>query len=91
MNTFTDYIDSCEYLIGNGYTSKGNITANGGSAGGLLMGAVTNMRPDLFKAVIADVAFVDVINTISDASLPLTPLSGKNGVTLLKVRMISIT
>ena len=73
MNTFNDFIDSCEHLIKQKYTSKGNIAINGGSAGGLLMGAVTNMRPDLFKCVVADVAFVDVMNTISDESLPLTP------------------
>ncbi|WP_257280077.1 MULTISPECIES: S9 family peptidase [unclassified Endozoicomonas] len=72
MNTFNDFIDCCEYLIHRNYTSKGQIAINGGSAGGLLMGAVTNMRPDLFGCVVADVAFVDVINTISDASLPLT-------------------
>ncbi|MGI9280312.1 MAG: S9 family peptidase [Endozoicomonas sp.] len=72
MNTFNDFIDCCEHLINSNYTTKGQITINGGSAGGLLMGAVTNMRPDLFGCVIADVAFVDVINTISDASLPLT-------------------
>ncbi|CAM3863883.1 S9 family peptidase [Parendozoicomonas haliclonae] len=73
MNTFNDFIDSCEHLIGNGYTRQGQIAINGGSAGGLLMGAVTNMRPELFGCVIADVAFSDVITTISDASLPLTP------------------
>jgi oligopeptidase B len=73
LNTFKDFISSCEFLIENQYTSKGLISANGGSAGGLLMGAVTNMRPDLFRAVVADVAFVDVISTISDDSLPLTP------------------
>jgi oligopeptidase B len=73
MNTFNDFIDSCEHLIDRKYTSKGEIAINGASAGGLLMGAVTNMRPDLFKAVIAGVAFVDVINTISDDTLPLTP------------------
>lgn len=73
MNTFYDFIDSCEHLISKNYTSKGNIAINGGSAGGLLMGAVTNLRPDLFDCVISDVAFVDVINTISDKSLPLTP------------------
>lgn len=72
LNTFKDYISCVEYLIKNKYTQKGMVTANGGSAGGMLMGAVANMRPDLFKCVIADVAFVDVINTISDASLPLT-------------------
>ncbi len=73
MNTFKDYISCCEHMVESGYTQKGQIVANGGSAGGLLMGAVTNMRPDLFQSVIADVPFVDVINTISDASLPLTP------------------
>ncbi|WP_263081475.1 prolyl oligopeptidase family serine peptidase [Endozoicomonas sp. Mp262] len=73
MNTFYDFIDSCEYLINQGYTAKGQIAINGGSAGGLLMGAVTNLRPDLFGCVVADVAFVDVINTINDDSLPLTP------------------
>ncbi|WP_062266388.1 S9 family peptidase [Endozoicomonas arenosclerae] len=72
MNTFNDFIDCCEHLIDRDYTAKGQIAINGGSAGGLLMGAVTNMRPDLFGCVVADVAFVDVINTISDASLPLT-------------------
>ena len=73
MNTFHDFIDSCEHLIEKGYTAKGQIAINGGSAGGLLMGAVTNLRPDLFGCVVADVAFVDVINTISDKTLPLTP------------------
>jgi len=73
LNTFKDFISSCEYLIKKKYTSLGNIVAHGGSAGGLLMGVVANMRPDLFKAVVADVPFVDMINTISDASLPLTP------------------
>jgi len=73
MNTFNDFIDSCEYLIEQGYTSKDRLAIQGGSAGGLLMGAVTNLRPDLFRCVIADVAFVDVINTMSDESLPLTP------------------
>ncbi|MDB2447395.1 prolyl oligopeptidase family serine peptidase [bacterium] len=73
MNTFNDFIDCCEHLVTEKYSAPKLIAANGGSAGGLLMGAVSNMRPDLFKAVIADVAFVDVINTISDDSLPLTP------------------
>lgn len=71
-NTFYDFISSCEHLIENKYTEKGKIAASGGSAGGLLMGAVVNMRPELFRAVIADVAFVDMINTISDETLPLT-------------------
>lgn len=73
MNTFNDFIDACEYLVEQKYTSKQKIAINGGSAGGLLMGAVTNMRPDLFGSVVSDVSFVDVINTISDESLPLTP------------------
>jgi len=71
-NTFTDFIAVAEGLIARKYASKGRVTIQGGSAGGLLMGAVTNMRPDLFKAVIANVPFVDVINTMSDPSLPLT-------------------
>ncbi len=73
LNTFYDFIDVTEHLIDQGYGQKGQVAINGGSAGGLLMGAVTNLRPDLFGAVVADVPFVDVINTISDASLPLTP------------------
>ncbi len=72
MNTFTDFIASAEQLIADKYTAKGNIIIEGGSAGGLLMGAVTNMRPDLWKAVISKVPFVDVMNTMLDASLPLT-------------------
>ena len=73
MNTFWDFIDVTEHLIAQGYTRKGRVAINGGSAGGLLVGAVTNMRPELFGCVVAHVPFVDVINTISDASLPLTP------------------
>jgi oligopeptidase B len=72
MNSFTDFIACAEFLINEKYTSPDMLGINGGSAGGLLMGAVTNMRPDLFKAVIADVPFVDVINTMKDESLPLT-------------------
>ncbi|WP_224368698.1 S9 family peptidase [Hyalangium versicolor] len=72
MNTFTDFIAVAEGLISQGYTSKERLAINGGSAGGLLMGAVTNMRPDLFKVVLAQVPFVDVINTMNDTSLPLT-------------------
>jgi oligopeptidase B len=71
-NTFNDFVDVAEFLVRSGYTKPDRLVANGGSAGGLLMGAVTNMRPDLFKAIVADVPFVDVINTMLDASLPLT-------------------
>jgi oligopeptidase B len=71
-NTFNDFVDVGQYLVDNKFTSKDRLIANGGSAGGLLMGAVVNMRPDLFKAVVADVPFVDVINTMMDASIPLT-------------------
>jgi oligopeptidase B len=72
MNTFTDFIDSAEYLIANQWTKSDRLVIEGGSAGGLLMGAVTNLRPDLFKAVHSAVPFVDVMNTMMDASLPLT-------------------
>jgi oligopeptidase B len=71
-NTFTDFIASAEYLVKEKYTSTDRLVITGGSAGGLLMGAVTNMRPDLFKAVVTYVPFVDVMNTMLDASLPLT-------------------
>lgn len=71
-NTFTDFISCAEHLIKTGYTSPSKMTCEGRSAGGLLMGAVLNMRPDLFKAAIAGVPFVDVMNTMSDASIPLT-------------------
>jgi oligopeptidase B len=73
-NTFNDFIDCAEYLIDQGYTTKRNIVAAGGSAGGLLVGAVANMRPDLFKAVVAQVPFVDVLNSMLDDSLPLTTM-----------------
>jgi len=72
LNTFHDFIDVAEELLRRQYTSSDRLVANGGSAGGLLMGAVANMRPELFRAVVADVPFVDVINTMLDASLPLT-------------------
>jgi oligopeptidase B len=72
MNTFTDFISSAEYLVGQGYTAKDRLAIMGGSAGGLLMGAVTNLRPDLFHAVVTYVPFVDVLNTMLDESLPLT-------------------
>lgn len=73
-NTFTDFISCTEYLIDKGYAIKGNIVASGGSAGGLLMGAVANMRPDLYHTIILDVPFVDVTNTMLDDQLPLTTL-----------------
>lgn len=72
MNTFNDFVDSAQWLVDNKYTSPDRLVIQGGSAGGLLMGAVVNMRPDLFKASIAQVPFVDVMNTMLDASLPLT-------------------
>jgi oligopeptidase B len=71
-NTFTDFIAAAEHLVAEGYTSSDRLAINGGSAGGLLMGAVSNLRPDLFRAVIAEVPFVDVVNTMLDATLPLT-------------------
>jgi oligopeptidase B len=71
-NTFYDFIDSAEYLIREKWTSKDRLMIEGGSAGGLLMGAVVNLRPDLFRAVHAAVPFVDVMNTMMDATLPLT-------------------
>lgn len=72
MNTFTDFIACAEHLVANKYGARDKIAIEGGSAGGLLMGAVTNLRPDLFKVVISHVPFVDVMNTMLDASLPLT-------------------
>jgi oligopeptidase B len=71
-NTFNDFIRCAEYLIEKNYTAKDKLAIMGGSAGGLLMGAVVNMRPDLFHTVLADVPFVDVINTMLDESIPLT-------------------
>lgn len=72
MNTFTDFVACAEALVARGYTQPSQLIIHGGSAGGLLVGAATNLRPDLFKAVVAQVPFVDVINTMLDASLPLT-------------------
>ncbi len=71
-NTFTDFIACADHLVKEKYTSSDRLVITGGSAGGLLMGAVTNMRPDLFKAVVSYVPFVDVINTMLDETLPLT-------------------
>jgi len=71
-NTFTDFIDCAEFLVAGGYTSSDRLFAMGASAGGLLMGAITNMQPDLFKGVVAHVPWVDVITTMLDPSIPLT-------------------
>lgn len=71
-NTFTDFISCAEFLIGEAYTSPAHLYAMGGSAGGLLMGSVINMRPDLFKGIISAVPFVDVVTTMLDDSIPLT-------------------
>jgi oligopeptidase B len=71
-NTFNDFIDCAEFLLAKKYTSKDKLFAMGGSAGGLLMGAITNMRPDLWKGIISSVPFVDVVTTMLDESIPLT-------------------
>ncbi|WP_051100123.1 S9 family peptidase [Dyadobacter beijingensis] len=71
-NTFNDFIDCAEHLIKENYTSKAHLFAEGGSAGGLLMGAISNLRPDLWRGIIADVPFVDVVTTMLDESIPLT-------------------
>jgi oligopeptidase B len=73
VNTFTDFIAAAEFLAREGFTARGRIVAHGGSAGGMLMGAVANMAPELFLGIIAEVPFVDVLTTMLDASLPLTP------------------
>ena len=73
VNTFTDFIAAGKYLAAEKFTSRGLIVAQGGSAGGMLMGAVANMAPDLFLCIIAEVPFVDVLTTMLDSSLPLTP------------------
>jgi oligopeptidase B len=71
-NTFTDFIACAEHLVAEGFTSPDRLVARGGSAGGLLMGAIANLRPDLFRAVVAEVPFVDCLTTILDETLPLT-------------------
>ena len=71
-NSFTDFVRCAEFLVEQKYAAPKRVVMNGGSAGGLLMGAVMNLRPDLFTSVIAEVPFVDVLNTMSDPSLPLT-------------------
>jgi oligopeptidase B len=72
MNTFTDFIACGEFLVQEGYTQTDKLFAMGGSAGGLLMGAVVNLRPDLWKGVVAQVPFVDVVTTMLDETIPLT-------------------
>lgn len=72
MNTFTDFIDCAEYLIQENFTQTNHLYAQGGSAGGLLMGAIANLRPDLWHGIISEVPFVDVVNTMLDESIPLT-------------------
>jgi oligopeptidase B len=72
MNTFTDFISTVEQLVARGYGNPNKVAIEGGSAGGLLMGAVVNMRPELFRVVLSHVPFVDVMNTMLDATLPLT-------------------
>ena len=74
MNSFTDFIACAETLIEAGYAAPGAIAIRGGSAGGMLMGAVANLRPDLWRCVVAEVPFVDVLNTMQDETLPLTPI-----------------
>ncbi len=73
-NTFTDFVDCAQYVVNEKYTSSDKLFANGGSAGGLLMGAITNMRPDLFKGIIAEVPWMDVITDMFNTDLPLTTL-----------------
>jgi oligopeptidase B len=73
MNTFSDFIAVSEYLVKQGWAARGKLVGHGGSAGGTLIGAVANMRPDLYAGLIAEVPFVDVLNTMLDKTLPLTP------------------
>ncbi|HPG13031.1 MAG TPA: prolyl oligopeptidase family serine peptidase, partial [Chitinophagaceae bacterium] len=72
INTFNDFVDCGQYLVDEKYTSKGHLYAMGGSAGGLLMGAIVNLAPDLWNGVVAAVPFVDVLTTMSDPTIPLT-------------------
>jgi oligopeptidase B len=73
VNTFKDFVAAGEFLAAEGFTARGRIAAHGGSAGGMLMGAVANLAPDLFAAILAEVPFVDVLTTMLDDTLPLTP------------------
>jgi oligopeptidase B len=71
-NTFTDFIDVTDFLVGEGYAAKDRVAAHGGSAGGLLMGAIANMAPQKYRVILAQVPFVDVVTTMLDPSIPLT-------------------
>ena len=71
-NTFTDFIDVTDFLVGQGYAAKDRVAAYGGSAGGLLMGAIANMAPDKYRVIVSQVPFVDVVTTMLDPSIPLT-------------------
>ena len=71
-NTFTDFIDVTDFLVKEGYAAKDRVAAHGGSAGGLLMGAISNMAPDRYRVILTQVPFVDVVTTMLDASIPLT-------------------
>lgn len=72
QNTFTDFVDVTDYLVKEGYAAKGRVAAHGGSAGGLLMGAIANIAPDRYRAILSEVPFVDVVTTMLDPSIPLT-------------------
>ena len=89
-NTFNDFVDVSDYLIKNKYTSPDKLFAMGGSAGGLLMGAVINQAPQLYRGVVAAVPFVDVVTTMLDESIPLTTGNLKSGATR-KTRSITTT
>ena len=78
-NTFTDFIDVTEHLVSEKWVSPNKVTAVGGSAGGLLMGAIVNMRPELYRAIISHVPFVDVMTTMLDEEIPLTTASSTSG------------
>ena len=78
-NTFVDFVAATEHLVARGYCAPGRAVAHGGSAGGMLIGAVANARPDLYAGMVAEVPFVDVLNTMLDETLPLTPPNGPNG------------
>jgi oligopeptidase B len=78
-NTFFDFIDAAKYLISENYTSPKHLYAMGGSAGGLLMGAVMNYNPELFNGIVAQVPFVDVVTTMLDETIPLTTENTTNG------------